>query len=545
MGVSLGRVQEVQCVDTAGTDTRNADDAKERLRESSRAVDSSQNSLYQVTLVGQPGTNHYFVGEPSQAPERVMLLMGRTGAGKTTIANWLLNFVYGVEFTDTYRFRLIEVKSQAQSDTTLVTAYTIYHQEGMRIPYTLTIVDTPGFLSMAKDGTGPLKADQEIREQLGKYFGVGADVDEVNCLHGVCILVKSSTTRHDTAEEYAFQCITQVFGEDIKNNIMIFFTFADHCETQAANVVEEAKVPYTGTFSFNNGDVLNVSAGQGAGKHYRDMHQIWWDIGQNETESFLKMLGELPEKASRLTRETIGERRKVERAVSSLELQIRSRLNELQTLEDIQDIVRKNAAKIDRKKNFKFSVEEEYLVKTSVTKQATNCQRCKFTCHYPCCTNDKRTRSRCIAMSLDGKCKHCPSKCSSEDHTTDTYVYERRLRHVEKSSEQFITEFSEAIGRIVASPSRSEQISRVLKDPFMNNALRDIMMKVGEIREGLQKLDDVALVKVPQNASDYIDLLVSKEEGRGAPGYMKRIKQLKKIKEEHQLLENIDQGRSQ
>ncbi len=75
--------------------------------------------------------------------------MGETGSGKTTMINAMINFILGVEWEDDFRFVLVDEQvrgaSQAHSQTQEVTAYDLHYQDGFRIPFSLTIVDTPGF----------------------------------------------------------------------------------------------------------------------------------------------------------------------------------------------------------------------------------------------------------------------------------------------------------------------------------------------------------------------------------------------------------------
>jgi len=89
------------------------------------------------------------IGEPSISvmEHKVLMVVGATGAGKSTLINGMVNYILGVTWKDDFRFKLIvdEVKSQTKSVTSEITAYTIFHMEGSRVPYNLTVIDTPGF----------------------------------------------------------------------------------------------------------------------------------------------------------------------------------------------------------------------------------------------------------------------------------------------------------------------------------------------------------------------------------------------------------------
>ncbi|XP_064649522.1 uncharacterized protein LOC135501372 [Lineus longissimus] len=547
MGVAVSKeLAECDAADNREAQSAGAAGAAKRtLLELSRLVGPESNGLYQVPLVGQQAyhldTNHCFVGAPSSAPKKVILLMGKTGAGKSTIANWLLNYVYGVEFWDSYRFQLIKQATQVTSDTNKVTSYTINHQPGMRINYSLTIVDSPGFQS-----TGGMAADQHIREQLEEYFGVpqvDREVDDIHSIHGVCVLVTAATQKLTASEEYVFKCIKEVFGADIGENISILFTFSDQCESSAKKVVEEAHLPYSADFYFNNGDILKVPAREG-NERYNMLSKFWWEERENQTSKFFETLDNMPAKTSKMTRATLGERLKVERSVSSLETQIGSKLNELNLITGMQDVVRKNTSQINDKDTFTllFQVESLDTVPLTDGSKATNCQTCKFTCHVPCCTTDDRSRSKCLAMTPGGMCRHCPDKCSHTKHTSDSYVYERKLKTVEKSSETLLSEFAVTVDDILTGSSRSEQVLNHLKTP-LKKVLQDIAEKVKEIQESLDTLEEVALAKVPKDASKYIELLISMEEGCGKPGYKDRIRMLRDERHKQEILRLIYSAR--
>ena len=147
--------------------------------------------------------------EPSQAcPEKVLMVLGATGAGKSTLINGMVNYIMGVEWKDNFRFKLVteEVKSQAHSQTSTITAYTIHHMEGSRVPYTLTIIDTPGF-----GDTAGLKRDNLITEQIKEFFALKGR-NGISHLDGIGFVTQSALARLTHTQQYIFDSILAILA---------------------------------------------------------------------------------------------------------------------------------------------------------------------------------------------------------------------------------------------------------------------------------------------------------------------------------------------
>ena len=115
-------------------------------------------------------TERWVFGERSSANVecKTILLMGATGSGKTTLINAMVNYVLGVEWDDPFRFLLISEEgpnSQAHSQTSKVTAYELHYQVGFRVPYSLIIVDTPGY-----GDTKGIERDHQITDSIQQFF---------------------------------------------------------------------------------------------------------------------------------------------------------------------------------------------------------------------------------------------------------------------------------------------------------------------------------------------------------------------------------------
>ena len=53
------------------------------------------------------GLYKYSIGKSSKKPEKVLMVLGATGAGKSTMINGMANYVMGVEFEDSFHFKVV------------------------------------------------------------------------------------------------------------------------------------------------------------------------------------------------------------------------------------------------------------------------------------------------------------------------------------------------------------------------------------------------------------------------------------------------------
>ena len=89
------------------------------------------------------------VGERNlDCPEQVVMLVGPTGSGKSTLINVMLNYIVGVKWEDDFRLNLVH-ETLSDNQTDYITAYVIYHNSHSNVPFTMTIIDTPGFANKA------------------------------------------------------------------------------------------------------------------------------------------------------------------------------------------------------------------------------------------------------------------------------------------------------------------------------------------------------------------------------------------------------------
>ena len=178
--------------------------------------------------------------------ENVLLVVGATGSGKTTLINGMLNYILGAQWKDDFRFKLINVTNettdnQAHSQTQMITAYTIGQVDGSPLSYTITIIDTPD--------TRGLHQDKLIVKQITELFSL-KDQHGINHLHGNGFVLQSSAAQLTPIQKYIFQSILSLFGYDVVNNFFTLITFADGSIPPVIDAINSAKIPYQKAFKF-------------------------------------------------------------------------------------------------------------------------------------------------------------------------------------------------------------------------------------------------------------------------------------------------------
>ena len=471
----------------------------------------------------------------SNSRNKVLMLIGASGVGKTTLINALVNYVFGVERSDNFRFKLIEEKlrkSQAHSQTRYITAYTIHQAQNSTFPYTLTIIDTPGF-----GDTEGLKRDKFIVTQIKEFFSLTHN--GIDHMDGIGFVIKSTLTRLDAKEKYIIKSILSIFGKDIGDNIFMMLTFCDGKQPNAINAIREAKIPSEKFFKFNNSAVFSSTD---TGPNIEDddsFDEMFWKMGFKSFEKFLNEFIGIQSKRLDTTKQVLIERQQLEVVVQGIRPEIDKGLMEISQMEKEEDFVRRYTDSIQArqelaKKNFVETISRPVTktINLEVGQHVTNCLQCNRTCHFPCYIPNDGEKYRCWAMNNQSDennayCRVCAGGCRWNKHVNVPYRYEITTEYEQITYEDLKSKYNADL----RGKKDTEALIKAINQR-LSMVHQRVLTLVKKVQLCLRRLDEIALVPNPLTEVGYLELLIETEKQEAQSGYLNRIKWYQKALEE-------------
>ncbi|XP_047445292.1 uncharacterized protein LOC125010590 [Mugil cephalus] len=494
-------------------------------------------SVYKIPLKEQRtsvcGCRWFSFGEDVTKHSRTIMVLGATGAGKSTLISGMINYILGVKWKDSFRFKLVhedQSLSQVHSQTSEVTAYKINHQEGFNIPYSLTIVDTPGF-----GDTRGIERDREITQQIRNLFSSGHGVTEIDA---VCVVVQAALARLTPTQKYVFDSVLSIFGKDVAENIRVLVTFADGKQPPVLEAINAAGVPCPKTknglplhFKFNNSALFadNKSAAHSMSGGDDDdddggFDQMFWNMGIKSMKKFFGALNQVETKSLTLTKEVLRERQRLEISVENLQVKVKVGLAKMEEMKETKEKLKEFEAEINRNEKFEFDVTVTKPFKEDISGSGnyiTNCQTCHVTCHYPCPIPNDSDKVRCVAMGQDGYCKQCPGKCYWNVHFNQKYKWEYK----EVKEKLTVKELKEKYLKATEAKKPVQTLVDKLKDEY-DRIQGEVVNLIKESARCLDRLKEIALKPNPLSTPEYIDMLIEGEKAEAKPGWKKRVESL-------------------
>ncbi|CAG0892389.1 unnamed protein product [Darwinula stevensoni] len=455
--------------------------------------------------------------------ERTIILVGQTGAGKTTIINGLANYIYGVEWKDDFRFKLItemadlHEREKAHSQTKEISAYSFNWQEGMRIPYTLTVIDTPGF----GDSEG-IHKDEELVFKMLEFFNQCAPFG-LESINAVGFVLPCSTPRLTATQKYICHAITQLFGNDAKDKFVLLISFSDAQDPPAISTINEAKISYESFHTFNNSALFANSSDP--------LQEMLWEIGQKSSEDFLKSLGEMSPISLALTKQVLAERRILKETLENLQDNIPRAISKISELQNQCKILREKHEKVTELVRFE---EKQIQISLKRKEKAINCITCQTTCEYPTQMSKLKDIEKSGCMESDEqnvKCKKC--QCPSKTHRLQSIRYEMKSFYKQKNPED-----GDNVAQQIEAKAVQERSLRNLTEEIQKSQV-ELFAQIQKAHMSKARLEKIALNPEPLSLEEYINFLINIEKKEGIDGSRSRIEQLEYAKEASKLCRQI------
>ena len=451
--------------------------------------------------------------------QKVIMIVGATGSGKTTLINSMINYIFGVEYEDEYRFKL-EAEDLTNKESSWITTYTIHQQIGFKIPYTLTIIDTPGF-----GDTRGIERDTQITKQIHQFFTVPGK-EGIDHIDAVGFVAQSSLPRLTFTHKYIFDQILSLFGKDIGDNIYLMLTFADGKVPQVLTGIKEAHMPYQEFFKFNNSVIFDDNTAED------EFATMFWKMGMRSFEKFFDLLSRIESKSLTQTKSVLEERERIETQLGGLQSEINLGLHKLEQLKKEVEVVEQHKADLDMNKDFTYTVEEESILRHEMAPDSyvVNCLNCNSTCHNPSPISDNADLYHSVVMdkpgSLSAKCTICCEKCSWHKHESLDYYFTTERNEVIKTSEDLKRRYQDASDKVKLV---TETIDEMV-DEF--EAVQIKIIGITEIlRKSINTLNEIALKPNPLSTGEYIRILIESEQSAAESGWQDRVNHLNEVKE--------------
>uniref|UniRef100_A0A0P4WC47 Septin-type G domain-containing protein n=1 Tax=Scylla olivacea TaxID=85551 RepID=A0A0P4WC47_SCYOL len=465
---------------------------------------------------------------------KVVMMVGATGSGKTTLINGLINYVFGVEWDDSFRFKMIvenRLANQAESQTKDITCYTLHHQNGFQIPYSLTIIDTPGF-----GDTEGVERDRQIIEQIRKFFSTPGD-NGISHIDAVGFVAQSSQARLSPVQRYIFDNILALFGKDIRDNIFLLLTFADGQKPQVLSAVAEAEIPYKKFFKFNNSAIYSQKDEDD--DSCQNFTSYFWIMGCKSFKMFLEQLLSVESKSLVLTKDVLEERKRIEVYIEGIQQDIQVGLSKLETLNREAKLLKEHEEDVNRNKNFTFEVEEDVfeIVNLNWERSMTNCMTCKRTCCKDCMVFLSPALYMCHAMGWNGNCNVCPRKCKFTEHKSCSFMFDIKRKKSQRTVDDIRLRYEKAQEKKLSAQNLVDRI----RSEF-DSVQKNILAMAESVRKSLQRLKEIALRPDPLTTLEYIDMLKENEKRQAKPGWLERIGQLDQLRQRAEHIKDIASG---
>ena len=463
----------------------------------------------------------------------VLMVVGQTGSGKTTLLNSYINYLMGINYEDKFRYVIINEtfnKKQDESQTSEVTIYNVKAPDGTIIQ----IIDTPGF-----GDTQGIKKDIEITQKIRQKF-----IDELSSITCICFVAQSCNARLSANQKYIFNCIMDLFGDDVKSNFICMLTFCDGAKPVILDSLQSKQfmfheiIPFIENpwfYKFNNSGIFEKD-------EENEFNLSFFNLGMKSFKEFTLRAKKLKKISLNKSKEVLEERQHLEKQVELLQNALKEGLDKINYIKGIINMIKSVKGNLNGSKNFTKKIKTYKPKKYPIydNRLITTCLICCHTCHDNCNLADEY-KYNCACMKRDKKdiynaiCHVCKGKCSWRQHKNLPFIYKEELVEEIVTLEDLKKLYYDSKSELDTKTQLIQGAKRELIE--LNKYCLDIQ---DLITSGINRLKEIALNKsVFATSEEYIDLLIQTERSECKPGYEIRIEGLNLLKNQKKTLREI------
>ncbi|XP_067431310.1 uncharacterized protein [Thunnus thynnus] len=439
----------------------------------------------------------------------------------------------GVKFEDDIWFEIVEEEKrrcQTESQTSDVIVYQIFGFEGKTLPFSLTIIDTPGY-----GDTRGIKQDDIISQRL---FDLFRSEDGVHEIDAVGLVLKSSENQLSDRQKYIFDSVTSPFGKDLEENVVALITHSDGITPEnALKALEVANIKCAKNeenqlvhFLFNNNQTTQRT------EETKAALENAWRVTETGMKRFTDFLEKSKPQKLITTVEVLNSRIRITACIQNLQERIQLIELKQNEIQQTQEALKKHEQEMKKNEEFTVEVDEVYKDKEPIDggmwwlvfyEGAVTCNICEENCHHPGCT--KAWSPKHCEVMKDGRCTVCTNKCPASDHVKEKWRYVNKTRKVKKTLED------------VKHKYEKKKVDREQKKSLLENLqtemeeLRAEKIQIQLLEEAYQHVEQLERIALNDNSlSTYVhlDFLIEKMKEIGATEKVKKLEEMKKRMDE-------------